>query len=392
MKILSVVILLLLYNINFAQTNVNPDISLIGTFNTFTNFNDGSIEKGKLNFGDPSFEMFITGYLNPYAKATANVAYHENEFAAEEISAEILRGLPLDMQLKAGKYLLGFGKVNTVHEHAWPFLERPLVHQIFFGEEGLNDVGLNLSFILPTEDFFSNLDIGMYRGDSFRGLHSHAHAEEEVHEEDHEEFELSEINSPVVLARLSAFFSLSDYSNLELGLNGALGALGKAELDDGSIKNVNFTYGGIDFKYKYKPDTYTSFTIQGEGVLNYRDVIRENELLNEHILGETINSFGGFLYLDYQFNKIFSVGVKYDFTYGIIGDEIGTATLGNDDQNKTTGISGWFGYYPLEETLALRVGLEHLNFDYVDGTKRDGETTIKLQMIFSLGPHKAHAF
>ena len=66
--------------------------------------------------------------------------------------------------------------------------------------------------------------------------------------------------------------------------------------------------------------------------------------------------------------------------------------MANDEKNKTQGISGWFGYYPVEETLALRFGVEHLMFTYDDETNRDGGTTLKLQMIFSLGPHKAHPF
>ncbi|MCK7516793.1 MAG: hypothetical protein MZV64_03260 [Ignavibacteriales bacterium] len=78
---------------------------------------------------------------------------------------KFLRGLPLDMQIKAGKYLVGFGKLNTIHPHAWHFIERPLFHQIFFGGEGFNDIGVNFSFILPTESFYSNLDLGIYKGD-----------------------------------------------------------------------------------------------------------------------------------------------------------------------------------------------------------------------------------
>ncbi|MBU2492688.1 MAG: hypothetical protein KJ571_08705 [Bacteroidetes bacterium] len=393
------VFLLLLFNINFAQSNVNPDISLIGTFNTTTNFNEGSPYKGKINFEDPSLEMFINGYLNPYAKASANIAYHEGSFAAEEIYFEILRGLPLDMQLKGGKHLLGFGKINTVHGHAWPFTERPLAHRIYFGEEGLNDIGFNLSFILPTENFFSSFDIGLYKGDSFRGIGGHEHGQEEIHEDEihegeeaHEEFELNETNSPVISARLGAFFGLSDYSNLEIGLNGAAGTLGKAGLDNGLIKNVNFIYGGIDFKYKYKPDTYKSLTIQTEALLNHRDIINELEGAEHFVLGDAINTYGGFIFFDYQFNKVFSFGLKYDFTYGIIGSERGINSLANDAGNKTSGISGWFGYYPVEETLAIRIGAERLMFDYEDGTIRDDETMFKMQMIFSLGPHKAHPF
>jgi hypothetical protein len=66
--------------------------------------------------------------------------------------------------------------------------------------------------------------------------------------------------------------------------------------------------------------------------------------------------------------------------------------LANDDKNKTTGLEAWFGYYPFEETLALRLGLQHLMFNQADGNERDAETIINLQLIFSLGPHKAHPF
>jgi len=66
---------LLINSIAFAQSNINPDISLIGTFNTFTNFNEDTPEYGKINFEMPSFELFIDGYLNPYESAAANIAF-----------------------------------------------------------------------------------------------------------------------------------------------------------------------------------------------------------------------------------------------------------------------------------------------------------------------------
>jgi len=153
---------------------------------------------------------------------------------------------------------------------------------------------------------------------------------------------------------------------------------------------LNYLYGGVDFKYKYRPDSYTALTIQGEALWNGRDVLRKDDF--DLDTQEEINTFGAFIYLDYRFNRIFSIGAKYDFTYGIIGDETNFNTLANDDQNKTTGIESWLGYYPFEETLALRLGVQHLMFSYADETERDGETIINLQLIFSLGPHKAHPF
>ncbi|MGB5529992.1 MAG: hypothetical protein WBQ32_08475 [Ignavibacteriaceae bacterium] len=367
-----------------SQSNVNPDISLIGTFNAFTNFNKDTPEYGKLNFDIPSFELYIDGYLNPYAKATANIAFEEGEFSAEEVYANIVRGLPLDIQLKAGKYLLGFGKLNMFHPHAWPFINRPLFHQVYFGEEGFNDIGVNFSFILPTEDFYTTLDLGVYKGDAITN---------NTGGEDADAFEVRG-NSLIFVGRFGSFFSIGDFSNLDIGLSGSYGNYANSSfyIPDSigfPSEMLTYLYGGMDFKFKYKPDSYTSLVIHWEGILNHRNVIRGTELKPSI---ESINTFGGFIYFDYQFLKQFSVGLKYDFTYGIIGDEPSFKTLATDDMTKTNGIEYWVGYYPVEETLALRLSAQNLFFGLADGFKKDTETTITLQMIFSLGPHKAHQF
>jgi len=152
---------------------------------------------------------------------------------------------------------------------------------------------------------------------------------------------------------------------------------------------LKYYYGGLDFKYKYKPDSYTSLVVQGGSVLNYRDVIRGSETEPEI---EKITTYGAFIYFDYQFIKIFSVGAKYDYTFGVIGDDYSATTLSNDDQNKTSGIEVWLNYFPVEETLAFKLSTQYLYFNLADNMSKDGETTVTLQMIFSLGPHKAHQF
>ena len=376
--------LLLINSLVMAQSNINPDISLIGMFDTYTNFIKDTPEYGKLNFDIPSFELFIDGYLNPYARATANIAFEEGEFSAEEIYAQILRGLPLDIQIKAGKYLLGFGKLNTVHPHAWPFIDRPLWQQMYFSDEGFNDIGLDVNFILPTEDFYSSLDLGVYTGNSM-ALNTAG-----------EETDPDEVrgNSLIFVGRLGSFFSLNDFNNLDVGLSGSYGNYAQSSYfirDSIGFPNqmLKYFYGGLDFKFKYKPDSYTSLVIQGEAILNHRDVIRGTD--TDPVI-ETISTYGAFIYFDYQFFKQFSVGAKYDFTYGVIGDDYSATTLSNDDLNTTSGIEGWIGFYPVEETLAFRLSTQYLFFNLDDDMTKDGETTITLHMVFSLGPHKAHQF
>ncbi len=201
-------------------------------------------------------------------------------------------------------------------------------------------------------------------------------------------------NSLIFVGRLGSFFSLNDFNNLDVGLSGSFGNYAKSSfyIPDSlgfPSQMLKYFYGGLDIKFKYKPDSYTSLVIQGEAILNHRDVIRGTA--TEPAI-QTISTYGAFIYFDYQFIKQFSVGAKYDFTYGVIGGDYSASTLSNDDLNKTSGIEGWIGYYPVEETLAFRLSTQYLFFNLADNMNKDGETTITLQMVFSLGPHKAHQF
>jgi hypothetical protein len=385
MKNILCIVLILFSNIFWGQSNINPDISLIGTFNTFTNFTKGSPEYGKLNFENPSMELFVDGYLNPFARATANVSYEGGQFGVEELYGNIVRGLPLDMQIKAGKYLVGFGKLNTIHPHAWPFLNRPLFHQVFFTPDGFNDVGIDVSFLLPTGDVYTNLDLGVFKGNSMLNLR------------DSIGFVNRGIN-PVFVGRLGSFFNIDDYTNLEVGLSSSYGIYAKSLTGTSPFMSLNekslkYFYAGIDFKYKYVPDAYTALTFQGEALINHRNVARTNAVeTGVYINTKNITNTGGFIFADYKFDKQFSFGLKYDYTAGIADDKPAFTTLANDDKNHTQGIEGWIAFYPVEETSVVRVGVQHLIYKYTDGTNRDGETTITLQFLFSLGPHKAHPF
>ena len=391
--IIYVIIIFMSFETLWAQSNVNPDISLIGTFNTTTDLTPNSPEKGKLNFEMPQMELFVDGYLNPYARGTGNISYEEGEFSVEELYANIVRGLPLDVQIKAGKYLVGFGQLNIVHPHAWAFVGRPLFHQVYFSPDGFNDIGFNFSFILPTETFYTNLDLGIFKGDAIGG--------NEVLDPTQESIDEHRGRSPIFVGRLGTFYSIGDYSNLGVGLDGSYGVHAKMDINSAGDttasfmnKSLNYTYVGLDFKYKYRPDDYTSLTIQGEGILNHRDALRNGNIgINSTIQDiQTINTYGAFLYIDYLFDKMYSFGVKYDYTNGIVDDAPGYNTRSNDDQNNTQGLTAWFGFYPIEHTLAFRLNVEQLYYHYADGTSRDNSTLITLQMIFSLGPHKAHPF
>src|SRR5258706_8520038 len=51
------------------------------------------------------------------------------------------------------------GKINSVHPHALFFVDMPNAYVRFFGEEGLNDEGISVSWLLPNHAFFQELTL-----------------------------------------------------------------------------------------------------------------------------------------------------------------------------------------------------------------------------------------
>jgi hypothetical protein len=365
--------LLLLPTALAAQTSLNPDISIIPRFLVETN--DGEKLPGDRTFSRPDFtfqelEFVATAYLNPFARADVVLTIpgpdlESARLGLEEVYATILRGLPLDLNLKFGKYRTEFGKLNVVHPHAWPFVTQPLAHEQFLGEEGLNDLGISVSTLLPTGDLYSRLNVDLLRGSAIgeaTGLEDTTGAKPTY----------------AFASRLMGFFTLDDENDLEVGVSVYTG------IHD-PYNNERFWYGNLDFKYKYRPSLYTSLVVQGEFLLNSRHAELDRDLqpitdAEGNPVRKTLTTGGAYLYADYQFLKTFSIGGRFDWTQ----------TPYSADE-KARAVAVFAGYYPVEETLGLRLQYQNTRQE-MPGEDALSVNTIALQVLFSLGPHKAHAF
>ena len=121
---------------------VNPDISVIGQL-IYKYHDEKGVEgarKPSLDLGET--ELVFDSYLNPYAKGTFVFSVGNEGLGTEEAYIDVIKGLPDGLALRGGKYRLGFGKLNPVHPHVYPFIEAPRVMAAMLpGEDGLNDVG-----------------------------------------------------------------------------------------------------------------------------------------------------------------------------------------------------------------------------------------------------------
>jgi hypothetical protein len=385
-----------------ADALTQPDISAIGDFRAFTgNWIDSAGAKtgrnGNLNMRFEELEIICSGYLNPYAKGWIVLSTPGDGLEIEEAYATIFNGLPLKTEMRIGQFLADFGKLNSSHAHAYPFVDRPLAHRVLFGGDGFKDQGVNMNWVLPTR-FYSKLSVNVLKGVVV--------GEDEVTDDP---MDGRNTHAPVLSVRLNGFWSLSANTNCDAGISGfsgrykGSGANGTGD-DILGYRNLYSQLAAIDGKCKIRRSDYSSLTLQGELILNRRDVFTDRF--------EKRANWGATAFADYRFRKRYNVGVAFDRSPGIYDNTDGdyeqnipnarnnTATAAFDDKNSTNSVAIFSGFSLLDETTLFRLSVRWTNFDLSDSSRlvdpsitfKKCEFTLAIQMIFSLGPHKPHEF
>ncbi len=140
-----------------SSLSFNPDIGVIG------DFRGSYISKGQKNFDLylNETEVSLQATVDPYARADFFLSFGRDPETGK-YGVEVEEGylttlsLPARLQLKVGKFRSAIGRVNTVHPHALPFIDMPNAYVNYFGEEGLKDEGVSVSWLLPTKLFTRN--------------------------------------------------------------------------------------------------------------------------------------------------------------------------------------------------------------------------------------------
>lgn len=261
--------------------SANPDIGLVADFQA------SYLSKGKKNIDMylNETEVSFQSVVDPYIRADFFLTFgrdpvtHKYGVAVEEGYLTTL-SLPAKLQLKAGKFREAAGKMNAVHPHALPFIDMPNAFVNYFGEEGLNDEGVSLSWLVPTKKFYQELIFQVTSG-----------AEESP------TFYRGDNNRFLYLGHLKNSFTLSDDATLEVGLTGITGPN-----DSSRVTNM----GAADITYKWKPlrlNTYKSLTWQSE--IFYSSANYE--------AGKARNSLGLYSFLEYQIAKRWFLTGRYDY-------------------------------------------------------------------------------
>jgi len=327
----------------------NPDMAVIGDF-------VGVGGKNKVN-PSPALEMHesevaLQAILDPYARADFFISFGEHGVDLEE-GYLTFTSLPGRLSLRAGKMRAAFGKVNTLHNHVLPWVDRPLVMQNFTGgEEGINDAGFSLTRILPAPGgLFLEATGQVFRGDSDNVFHSwHP-------------------NNLSTVGHIHGYRDINESTNVDLGFSYARGASTQTA---GLFNNLY----DIDTTIRWKPlrrAIYHSFTGRAEFVWDRNDatLLTAGRLLT----APRQTPFGYFASGEYQFARRWFAGARFDWSERALNafehDKGGSAVL---------------TYWPSEFS---QVRGQYRHTRYAEGLTAN---EVLFQFLFSIGAHGAHPF
>jgi hypothetical protein len=321
-----------------AAKALNPDMSVIGNFIGHAGDRNELEARGPMDFDEA--ELALETYIDPYAKGRFFISVTPEGVDLEEGYAQFVT-LPWGLTAKAGKTKATFGKANTWHTHVRPWIDQPLMVSRFFGDEGLNDVGVSVSkaidnpfgaFIEATGEVYSGEVDGVFARQYDNDLFYNAH--------------------------LKFFRDITENSNIEVGTSWARGTLPES--------SGHNRFGGVDVTYRWKPlsrSIYNSMIVRFEGLANRRaDFDR--------------SLYGYYVSADYQLARRWFAGARLDR-----GDR-----LFEDSRATDRGLAATLTFWPSE-------------FSQVRGqyrrTKLGSGPTLDefmLQLQFAIGAHGAHTF
>ncbi len=339
-----------------AAKALNPDVSVIGDFIGAVGGNTPPPLATLQPF--PSLQMHeseigLQAIIDPYARGDFFISFGEEGVNVEE-GYITFTALPFGFVAKAGKMRSAFGKVNTMHNHVMPWVDRPLVTtNLVGGEDGIDDAGFSLERILPApKGIFLEATGQVFRGDS---------------DDVFQHVQRSDVST---VDHLRAYRDITESTNLDLGVsyarghnNGTSGPTGNTVVPGDFITQLY----GIDATLRWKPlrrSIYHSFVGRSEFIWSQRQQLPVEQ-----------RAFGFYTSADYQFARRWFTGARFDYS-----DRSKFANLTDK------GLAATLTYWPSEFS---QVRGEYRFTHYAEN--RDSNELL-MQLIFSLGAHGAHPF
>src|SRR5215218_214393 len=133
-----------------------PDVSAVGDFVADLS-PKGSTQEDGARFSVREVELAVQAVVDPYFRGDIFLGISDLEGIAIEQAYLTTTSLPLQFEVRLGRYLMPVGKQNTTHRHDLHTIEYPHVIQRFLAFEGLKGTGVQASRVFSPFHFYQEL-------------------------------------------------------------------------------------------------------------------------------------------------------------------------------------------------------------------------------------------
>jgi len=333
---------------------INPEISITGDQYLQEVLNeDGFTEEARSGAYFRVIGLHIQSNLDPFSLAKVAVEITPGGVELGEAYVTWTNVFP-NLSVTAGKFRQQFGVVNRWHAHSLDQFDFPLAMTTILGQEGLNQTGFSLEWLMPPLIAHANT----FTLQITNGQNEHLFAGEVF-------------SFPVVLGHLKNYYDLNTNTYLEWGVTGMAGYNNLRGYNDAGqlIKEENrlTKLAGLNLILFWEPVNrahYHSFLWRTE--LYYADKAQEN--------APHITAGGFYSNVDYRFNERWYAGLRYDYTQPF--------ALNNSGKY----ISQIVPYVTWWQSHWVRFRLQ-LNYKSGNALEK-ADTIVRLQLTWAAGPHK----
>lgn len=330
-------------------------------------------------------ELQFAAEVDPYFKGSAIAAIDLESAEMEEAVIETTC-LPYGLKVKGGKFFSDFGYINAQHSHQWDFTDQPLIYQLVLGPHGLNDKGLQLSWLAPTP-FYLLAGVEAFQGDGETPLFAYE-GEDPLPTHD---------GPRVEVGWLKVGPNLPGNHALQFGVFGATGK--HQEAHDGDADGAedhwldgDSSFWGGDVVYKYNaPYAYGKgdFVVQAEYFSSKKDLDLMQHDLAPQLVGNSKvdNQDGYYIQAVYGFLPRLRGGVRWEQVGLTNESDLPDGTSESYDSSYRAG--AMLDFTP-SEFSRLRLQVNQGSYETTDG--KEDATEVSLQWMVSLGAHGAHKF
>ncbi len=286
--------------------------------------------------------------LDPFSFVKVALEFNPSGVEFGEAYATWVNALPRT-NLTLGKFRQQFGVINRWHQHALDQISYPLPLQLYLGEDGLNQIGLSLDWLMPSLTAQANeltLEITNAQNEAL--------------------FSGKAYGLPATLLHWKNYYDLNRDTYFEWGVTGLAG----------TNDSLGFTFQG---EHRWTTMAGLDLTLSWTPVNKalYRGMTWRTELyyLNKELTGNRkVTALGGYSYLDYRLSQRFVAGFRID------------AAQPPEPENKGDLLWQVVPYLTFwqSEFVYFRLEFRHLQ----DSRQEQADNRVLLQLDWAAGPHK----